>query len=60
MKICRICTPYKFAQSGGIPPKIICKIFVCKGSQTTRATPGDNREFKQTRRRRQQERHIKM
>ena len=31
-KIHRICIPYKFAQSGCIPPKIICEIFACKGS----------------------------
>ena len=31
-KIRRICIPYKFAQSGCIPPKIICEIFACKGS----------------------------
>ena len=37
-KINQICVPYKFAQSGCIPPEIKCEI---KGSQTTRATPRD-------------------
>ena len=37
----RICIPYKFAQSGCIPPKILCEIFACKGSLSIRATPGD-------------------
>ena len=32
---------YKFAQSGCIPLKIKCEILAPKGSQTTRATPGD-------------------
>ena len=40
-KIGQIYIPYKFAQSGCIPPKIWCKILAHKGSQTTHATPGD-------------------
>ena len=40
-KIHQICIPYKFAQSGYIPPKIKCEILACKGSKTTRAIPGD-------------------
>ena len=34
-------TLYKFAQSGGTPPKIKCDILARKGTLTTRATPGD-------------------
>ena len=40
-KIGQIYIPYKFTQSGCIPPKIKCQILAHKGSQTTRATPGD-------------------
>ena len=40
-KIGQIYIPYKFAQSSGIPPRIKCQILAHKGSQTTRATPGD-------------------
>ena len=40
-KIGQIYIPYKFAQSGCIPLKIKCEILAPKGSQTTRATPGD-------------------
>ena len=40
-KIGQINIPYKFAQSGCIPLKIKCEILAPKGSQTTRATPGD-------------------
>ena len=40
-KIGQIYIPYKFAQSGCIPPKIKCEILAHKGSQTTRATSGD-------------------
>ena len=38
-KIGQICIPYKFAQRGCIPPKVICEILAHKGSQTTSATP---------------------
>ena len=31
-KIRPICIPYKFAQSGCIPPQIICEIFAGTGS----------------------------
>ena len=43
IKIGQIYIPYKFARSGCIPPKIKYEIFFLahKGSQTTRATPGD-------------------
>ena len=41
IKIRQMCIPYKFAQSGYIPPKIKWEILACKGLQTTRATPGD-------------------
>ena len=40
-KIGQIYRPYKFAQSGCIPPKFKCEILVHKGLQTTRATLGD-------------------
>ena len=40
-KIGQIYIPYKFAQSSGIPPRIKCQILAHKGSQITRATPGD-------------------
>ena len=40
-KLGQIYIPYKFAQSGCIPPKIKCEILAHKGSQTTRPTPGD-------------------
>ena len=40
-KIGQIYIPYKFSQSGYIPPDIKCEILAHKGSQTTRATPGD-------------------
>ena len=35
-KLDQIYIPYKFAQSGCIPPKIKCEILAPKGSQTTR------------------------
>ena len=38
-KICRICLPYKFDQSGRISPKIICGIFGFEGSETIVTTP---------------------
>ena len=43
IKIGQIYITYKFARSGCIPPKIKYEIFFLahKGSQTTRATPGD-------------------
>ena len=40
-KIGQIYIPYKFSQSGCIPPDIKCEILAHKDSQTTRATPGD-------------------
>ena len=40
-KIGQIYIPYKFAQSGCIPSKIICMILTHKSSETTCATPGD-------------------
>ena len=40
-KIGEIYIPYKFIWSGCIPPKIKQDILAHKGSQTTRATPGD-------------------
>ena len=40
-KIGLIYIPYKFTQSGCIYPKIKREILAHKGSQTTRATPGD-------------------
>ena len=40
-KIGHIHISYKFSQSGCIPPKIKWEILAHKGSQTTRATPGD-------------------
>ena len=40
-KIALIYIPYKFTQSGCIYPKIKREILAHKGSQTTRATPGD-------------------
>ena len=40
-KIGQIHIPYKFAQSGCIPPKIKCQISAHKGLQTSRAMPGD-------------------
>ena len=40
-KIGQIYIPYKVSQSGCIPPDIKCEILAHKGSQTTRATPGD-------------------
>ena len=48
-KIDQINIPYKFAQSGCIPPKIKCEILAPTGSQTTCTTPGDylaSRNFK--------------
>ena len=42
-KIGWIHIPYKFAQSGCIPPKIKCEILAHKGSQTTSAMPQTNR-----------------
>ena len=40
-KICQIYIPYKFTQSGCIPPKLRCESLAHKGSQTTCPTPGD-------------------
>ena len=40
-RIAEIYIPYKFIWSGCIPPKIKQDILAHKGSQTTRATPGD-------------------
>ena len=40
-KIGQINIPYKFVQSGCIPANIKCEMLAHKGSQTTRATPGD-------------------
>ena len=40
-KICQIYIPYKFAQSGCIPPKLRCESLAHKRSQTTCPTPGD-------------------
>ena len=40
-KIGQIFIPYKFVQSGCIPPKIKPEILANKGPQTTRATPGE-------------------
>ena len=40
-RIGEIYIPYKFIWSGCIPPKIKQDILAHKGSQTTRATPGD-------------------
>ena len=44
-KLGQMYIPYKFAQSGCIPPKIKCEILAHKGSQTTRPTPGDYLAF---------------
>ena len=44
-KLGQIYIPFKFAQSGCIPPKIKCEILAHKGSQTTRPTPGDYLAF---------------
>ena len=40
-KIGHISIPYKFTQSGCIPPRIICEILAHKGYWTTHATLGD-------------------
>ena len=40
-KIGQIYILFKFTQSGCIPPKIKCEILAPKGSQITRAIPGD-------------------
>ena len=40
-KIGLIYIPYKFAQSGCIPPKLECEILAHKGLQTTCPTPED-------------------
>ena len=40
-KIGQIHIPYIFAKSGCIPPKPRCEMLAHKGSQITRAMPGD-------------------